>query len=181
MSSTNAETARLLSRVAMGDRIAFRALYESTSPKLFAVCMRLMKDRHDAEEALQEAFMRIWQKAGKFASSGAPAEGWLVTVARNHCIDRLRVKKGGEVPIDEVFDLADDAPSPEKVAASRSEAGRIDACMEELEEDRAAAVRGAYLDGLSYQELAQKYAVPLNTMRTWLRRSLLKLRECLDA
>ncbi len=172
---------RLMSRVALGDRAAFAALYSSSSPKLFAVCMRMMKDRHDAEEALQEVFIRVWQKARQQVSNAIPAEAWLVTVARNHCIDRLRVRKPGSVPIEDAFDLADDAPGPEKMAVKRSEAGRIDACMEELEAERAEAVKAAYIDGLSYQELAEKYNVPLNTMRTWLRRSLLKLRECLGA
>lgn len=138
-----------------------------------------MKDRHDAEEALQEVFVRVWQKAHQQVSGGMPAEAWLFTVARNQCIDRLRARKPSSMPIEEAFDLADDAPGPEKMAEKRSEAGRIDACMEELEMERAEAVRGAYIEGLSYQELAEKYDVPLNTMRTWLRRSLLSLRDCL--
>ncbi|MCO6185578.1 sigma-70 family RNA polymerase sigma factor [Rhizobium sp. L1K21] len=173
------DLAGLMSRVALGDRGAFGKLYSATSPKLFAVCMRMMRDRHEAEEALQEIFIRVWQKARQQVSGSSPPEAWLVTVARNHCIDRLRAKKPFAVPVDEAFDLADDAPGPEKLAERRSEAGRIETCMEELDFDRAEAVRGAYLDGLSYQELADKYSVPLNTMRTWLRRSLLRLRDCL--
>jgi RNA polymerase sigma-70 factor (ECF subfamily) len=82
--------------------------------------------------------------------------------------------------IDTVYDLADAEPGPERQAEIKGEGRRIDRCMEELEADRAQAVRSAYAEGLSYQELAEQYAVPLNTMRTWLRRSLIKLRECMD-
>jgi RNA polymerase sigma-70 factor (ECF subfamily) len=82
--------------------------------------------------------------------------------------------------IDEAYDLADSAPDPEKTAINTAEGRRIDNCMNELEADRADAVRKAYVEGLSYQELAELFGTPLNTMRTWLRRSLLKLRECME-
>ena len=78
------------------------------------------------------------------------------------------------------LDVADPAPGPEAMAVAGGESGRIHHCLEELEQDRAAAVRGAYLMGESYAELAERHGVPLNTMRTWLRRSLMKLRECLE-
>ena len=82
--------------------------------------------------------------------------------------------------IDEAYDLADPSPDPESGAVLTGEGRRIDRCMELLETDRATAVKRAYVEGLSYQELADQFRVPLNTMRTWLRRSLMKLRECLD-
>ncbi|TGV62801.1 sigma-70 family RNA polymerase sigma factor, partial [Mesorhizobium sp. M2D.F.Ca.ET.160.01.1.1] len=105
---------------------------------------------------------------------------WLVAIARNHAIDRIRARRKPAVDIDTALDVADPAPGPEAMAVAGDETERIHLCLDELEKDRAAAVRGAYLNGESYAELAERHGVPLNTMRTWLRRSLLKLRECLE-
>ena len=174
------DIATLVSRVAMRDQSAFSELYNKTSPKLFAVCLRILKNRTDAEEVLQEVFVRIWQRADRFIASENPAMGWLTSIARNRSIDAIRARKPVADEIDAVYDLADDDPSPETQAVMKGEGRRIDLCMETLEDGRAEAVRSAYVEGMSYQELADQYAVPLNTMRTWLRRSLIKLRECMD-
>jgi RNA polymerase sigma-70 factor (ECF subfamily) len=104
---------------------------------------------------------------------------WLITITRNHCIDRLRARKTATGQMDEAVDIADAAPGPEALAIAASEGVRIADCMGQLEPDRADAVRRAYLEGETYDELATRYGVPLNTIRTWLRRSLIKLRECL--
>ncbi|MGF6172949.1 sigma-70 family RNA polymerase sigma factor [Ensifer sp. 4252] len=174
------EISGLLGRVALKDRAAFAELYRLTSPKLFAICLRILRDRSEAEETLQEIYVRIWQHADRFSPGQSTPMPWLAAVARNRAIDLIRARKPVANAIDEAYDLADPAADPEKSAVVRAEGRRIDACMEELETDRADAVRRAYVEGLSYQELADMYAVPLNTMRTWLRRSLLKLRECME-
>lgn len=171
---------KLIVRTAMKDRAAFDLLYRYTSAKLFGVCLRVLSDRAEAEEALQEVFVKIWMKADRFAISDLSPISWLVAVARNHAIDRIRQRRQASVDIDEALDIADPAPGPEAMVAAGGEAQRIYSCLDELEKDRAEAVRGAYLRGESYAELAERYRVPLNTMRTWLRRSLLKLRECLE-
>jgi len=100
-------------------------------------------------------------------------------VARNHALDIIRARKPISDDIDAALEIADGGPDPEEAAIRSGERSRIEGCLAELEPDRAEAVRGAYLDGYSYDELAARYSVPLNTMRTWLRRSLLKLRDCL--
>lgn len=174
------DIAALLGRVALRERSAFSELYRQTSPKLFGLCLRLMKDRGEAEDALQEVYVRIWQRAPTFAGSGHTAWAWISAVARYHCIDRLRQRKQAATELDEAEALADPAADPETAAHWSSEGKRIDSCMEALEAQHAAAVKQAYVEGLSYQELAVRYGVPLNTMRTWLRRSLLKLRECMN-
>lgn len=178
--AADADITALIGRVALRDRAALAVLYSATAPKLFAVCLRILRDRADAEDALQEVFVKIWQRAERFAATGSSPVGWLVAVARNHAIDLLRARKPAGENIEDNFAIADAAPDPESAALIKGEGKRIDRCMGELEPDRAEAVKHAYVDGLSYQELAEKYGVPLNTMRTWLRRSLLKLRECLD-
>lgn len=175
------DIAALISRVALRDRAAFSSLYSATAPKLFSVCLRILKDRAEAEDALQEIYVKIWQRADRFAATGAGPSGWLVAIARNHAIDLLRARRPAGDSIDEEgSSIVDSAPDPERAAVVKGEGRRIDRCMEELESDRASAVRSAYVEGLTYQELAERHDVPLNTMRTWLRRSLLKLRECLD-
>lgn len=181
MTSASAEIAELIARTALRDRAAFRDLYGRTSAKLFGVTLRILKDRSEAEEALQEAYVKIWQRADRYVAGSYSPISWLVAVARNHSLDILRARKPANDGIDMALDIADAAPDPEQAALAGSERSRIEGCLGELEADKADAVRGAYLDGFSYDELAERYRVPLNTMRTWLRRSLLKLRECLSA
>ncbi len=181
MESAAPELARLLARVALGDRAAFRELYRRTSAKLFGVCVRILRDRAAAEEALQEVYVKVWQRAGRYRQSGFSPISWLVAVARNHCLDIVRARKPSGEDLELALGVADEGPSPEDAAIGSAERARIEGCLEKLEPGRAEAVRGAYLDGFSYEELAARHSVPLNTMRTWLRRSLIRLRECLSA
>lgn len=180
----------LLPRIARGDRAAFRELHRLAAPKLAGVLVRMLGDRAEAEDAVQEVFVRVWQRAAQFdpARTGS-GMAWLVAVARNHALDRLRRRPeargmrraealpDGQDPLDT---LVDDAPGAEAALMARDDAGRLGACMGELEPAKAALVRAAYLDGASYQDLADRTGAPLNTIRTWLRRSLIRLRECLD-
>ena len=172
----------MIARVAMGDRAALGALYGATSAKLYAVALRVLEDRHEAEDALQEVYVKVWHNAGRYRVNGLSPMTWLITVARNHAIDRLRARSGRRAaPMEEVAELADAGPNPEDQAVASSERGRIEACLKALDPDRADAVRRAYLHGDTYQDLADRYSVPLNTVRTWLRRSLLRLRECMGS
>jgi RNA polymerase sigma-70 factor (ECF subfamily) len=174
------EISELIARTALRDRAAFRTLYERTNAKLFGVSLRILRDRSEAEEALQEVYVKIWQRADRYQAGGYSPISWLVAIARNHALDILRARKPVSDDIDVALDIADKGPDPEQAAIDNAERSRIEDCLGTLEADRADAVRGAYLDGFSYEELSARYAVPLNTMRTWLRRSLLKLRECLS-
>lgn len=129
---------------------------------------------------MQEIFVKIWHRADRFAGGGSSPLAWLVAIARNHAIDILRRRRGGHEDIAEHGGLADGGPSPEASTVAASERAQLDACIDRLDAPKANAVRAAYLEGYSYQELADRHAVPLNTMRTWLRRSLMKLKECLE-
>ena len=181
MGTDTADIADLIARCALRDRQAFRDLYSRTSSKLYGVTLRILKDRAEAEEALQEVYVKIWQRADRYVPGGFSPISWLVAVARNHALDVLRARKPQSDDIEMALDVADAGPDPEQSAADRDERSRIDHCLGQLDAEKANAVRGAYLDGYSYEELASRHKVPLNTMRTWLRRSLLKLRECLSA
>lgn len=177
---TPQDITKLIVRTSMKDRAAFDSLYRATGAKLFGVCLRVLNDRAEAEEALQEVFVKIWTKADRFAASDLSPISWLVAIARNHAIDRIRARRRPHSDIDQAGDVADPAPDPEAAAISAGERERIHGCLEELDKVKADAVRGAYLKGETYAELAARHKVPLNTMRTWLRRSLMKLKECLE-
>lgn len=181
MTATSSEDiTKLIVRTSLRDRAAFDLLYRRTSAKLYGVCLRVLKDRAEADEALQEVYVKIWTKADRFAISELSPISWLVAIARNHSIDLIRARRRPSDDLDAAVDIADPTPGPEALAQASGERQRIDSCLNELEVDRASAVRGAYLNGDSYAELAERFEVPLNTMRTWLRRSLMKLRECLE-
>lgn len=177
--TTRDEIEEMIARVAMRDRSAFASLYDATSAKLFGVCIRVLNNRSEAEEVLQDVYVRIWDKADSYAVTGHSPMTWLITVARNLSIDRLRKRKRLTGDLDEAADIPDNRPGPEAAVIARSERAAIDNCLDELDADRRDAVKRAYLDGDTYKELAQRYDVPLNTIRTWLRRSLMRLRDCL--
>ena len=178
-----AELVAQLARVSRGDREALRALYRATSAKLFGVCLRILKDRGEAEEVLQEVYLTVWRKAHVFdAGRGLSPMTWLVTLARNRSIDRLRSsgRARSMAPLEAAGDPADPAPS----ALSGIEAGddrrRLEACLGELDGAPRVAIRTAFFEGASYPELAQRMDVPLGTLKSWVRRGLLRLRACLE-
>ena len=173
------EVERLLERVALRDRKAFSQLYDRTCAKLFGVCLRVLKSRAEAEDALQDVYLRIWDKAGLYRVNGLSPMTWLITVTRNLCIDRLRTRRDGPGPVDLAETVADSAPGPEARAIAGSQAARLNACLEALPEGRGAMLRRVYLDGASYATLAGETGVNINTIRTWLRRGLIAVKECL--
>ncbi len=178
--SDSRDIKQLLGRVALKDRAAFRELYALTSPKLFGICLRLLKDRSESEDALQEIYVKIWHGAGSYSQRGLSPISWLAAVTRNHAIDILRARKPQTDELDEGKDVEAPGMSPENAAVLASEGRRIDECMGELDPQHAHAVRQAYVEGYSYEELAQQLDAPLNTIRTWLRRSLIRLKDCLE-
>ncbi len=172
--------ATLLTRISAQDRAAFHDIYNSTSAKLMGVLLRILGNRAESEDALQEVYTRVWLRAGRFDATKGRGMTWLIAMTRNLAIDRIRARRDVTAEDGAVEAMVDRGPNAEGQAIAMGEARRVQDCFATLEPDRAEAVRRAYLDGQSYQELADRYAVPINTMRTWLRRSLLRLRECLD-
>ncbi len=170
----------LLLRVAAQDRAAFRALYGACASKLLGILIRMLGQRADAEDALQEVFTRVWLRAAKFDPDRGAAEAWLVTIARNLAIDRLRARPPLADGDDGLAVIADTAPRADQRLEAQGQARQIKDCLDQLDPDRSAAVKSAYLDGVSYDDLARRFDVPLNTMRTWLRRGLISLRECME-
>lgn len=178
---TPADLARLLDRIAEGDRAAFQAVYDATSAKLFGVVLRILRDRDVAEDILQEAYVRIWDNAARFDATKASPITWMATIARNRAIDEVRRRRPRLSDDAEALErIADPAPSPARQAEAREDLGRLDDCLKALEGERAQMVRLAYLDGLSREELAVRFGHPVGTIKSWLRRSLMQLRDCMD-
>lgn len=178
-----AALAQLLARVADGDRHAFEQLYASVSPRLFGICLRLLRERADAEDTLQEVFATIWHKAGQFDPGKAAAMTWLATLARNRAIDRLRAAppRGSQDPIELAEVLADeDGAGPMPAAEAASDRARLEHCLGGLEPRRSTLIRAAFFDGSTYEELAHRSGSPLGSVKSWIRRGLAQLRTCLE-
>jgi RNA polymerase sigma factor (sigma-70 family) len=180
---TRDELAVALARAGQGDRSAFRAVYEATSAKLFGVCLRILPDRQTAEDVLQDTYVTVWRKAASFDASRASPITWLVTIARNRAIDRLRsaAPMRNAAPVEEAHDLADAGPLASETVEQADEATRLNGCLETLEDKARAVIRTAFFEGATYDELAKRENVPLGTMKSWIRRGLLRLRSCLEA
>ncbi len=171
-----------LARVADGDRAALRRVYDQTSAKLLGVCLRILKDRNEAEDVLQEVYVTVWRRAGTFdPSRGVSPITWLVALARNRAIDRIRASKAHlSRPLELAAETADPSEGAEAGLERDEIQRRLAHCLNQLEPDHAAYVRSAFFGGHTYQTLAEAAAVPLGTMKSWIRRSLLRLRTCLD-
>jgi RNA polymerase sigma-70 factor, ECF subfamily len=170
-----------LKRAAAGDKNAFEDVYRRTSAKLFGVCLRIFPERQDAEEALQDAYITIWSKAATFDPARASPITWLVTLTRNRAIDRLRsLRNRGAASLDEAADVADPAPLAEAAMLADEADGRLNYCINTLDTRDGEFVRTAFLQGATYAELATRDGVPLGTVKSRVRRALIKLRECMS-
>jgi RNA polymerase sigma factor (sigma-70 family) len=176
------QLAAAINRVAAGDQAALRLVYSETSAKLFGVCLRILGERSEAEDVLQEVYLTVWRKAASFEESVASPITWLVAIARNRSIDRLRASGASRatLPIEAAADVPDASLSAVERLEVDEDQARLRDCLHELEERQSAAIRAAFLDGFTYDELAERARVPLGTMKSWIRRGLLKLRACLE-
>jgi len=174
------ELAAVMDSVAGGDRGAFRILYQRTSAKLYGICLRLLGSEAEAQDVLQEVYVTVWRKAAQFDPSRAAVVTWLATLARNRAIDRLRARRLPAEDLDAAADVADGGPSAFDVLDHEQDAARLSHCLDELEERSRQVIRAAFFDGATYAELATREEVPLGTMKSWIRRGLLRLRGCLE-
>jgi len=170
-----------LARVAAGERAALQDVYRRTSAKLYGVCLRIFPEQGEAEDALQDAFVNIWQKAGSFDPGRASPITWLVTLTRNRAIDRLRSRgKRTMVSIDVASEVPDARPDAEAMLIADEQQSRIGDCIGELGSGDATMIRTAFFDGSTYAEIAERASLPLGTIKSRVRRALMKLRECLQ-
>ena len=182
MPATPSHLVDWLGQVAARDQDAFAKLYSATSLKLFGIVLRILKNRELAEDVLQDVYFTIWEKAGDFDGNRASAITWMATIARNRALDELRRRK---LPHVEGGDEIDQVAAPGPTASDKIELDedlkRLEDCLSGLDEARQAAIRLAYLDGLSRQDLAERLGLPLGTVKTWLHRSLKQLKDCLGS
>lgn len=174
--------AELLLDVARGDRDAFERLYRLASSRLFAICLRVLSDRAEAEDVLQDVFATIWHKAEQFDPNRAGAMAWMAMIARNRAIDRLRAP--GHSARTTAIELGDELPdggaSPVDEAVASDERDRLQHCMQKLDDRRRGLIRTAFFEGATYEELATRSGAPLGSVKSWIRRGLLQLRACLE-
>ena len=173
----------LLAQVALGNRAAFETLYRDTSPKLFGICLRVLTDRSEAEEVLQEVYTSVWRKASQFDAARAGAMAWLGMMARNRSIDRLRAMpaRAQHSPLEMAAELADPGASPAQQAETLTDRARLEHCLQRLEPKRHSLIRAAFFDGSTYEELATRIEAPLGSIKSWIRRGLIQLRTCLES
>ena len=180
--AARARLVSLLLASAAEDQTSFAELYRLTSAKLFGVALRICGDSALAEDVLVDVYLTIWRQAGAFDPGRASPITWMATITRNRAIDALRrLPKQPHGEISEAADLVDEALGAEAQLLVVENAQRLHLCLDALENPQAQAIRTAFFDDLSYSELAVRMAVPLGTMKSWIRRGLLRLKECLHA
>ncbi len=177
-----AELADLLRAVGHEDRAAFRLLYDRAAPKLFAVILRIIRNRSLAEDILQDVFLRIWRSAGSYAPESGPPMAWLNAIARNRTIDVLRQSSSQERETDlGEKNWTEMIAEPRDREADYMDLAALRHCLGELDETARRCVLLAYYEGYSREELAVRFDKPVSTIKTWLHRSLAALKTCLDA
>ena len=170
-----------LVRTGHEDRTAFRDLYSLTSAKLFGICYRICGERQAAEDVLHDVYLTIWKRAGAYEPHRASPITWLATIARNRAIDWRRAQGvRRSTPIEDAPPILDGAPLASETMVADEEAHRLHGCLDGLEDRQRGAIRTAFFDGVTYAELAERESVPLGTMKSWVRRGLARLRECLE-
>jgi RNA polymerase sigma-70 factor (ECF subfamily) len=172
----------LLAAVAKGDQAAFERLYAATRAKLYGVILRILRRSDLSDEVMQETYLKIWRSAGDFNPRLATPITWMVAIARNSALDLLRKKT--EVSIEDepqANEVAGEERDPLAAREMTDELKRLLACMGGLEEEHRRVLLLAYYNGWSRDQLAAKFDKPVNTIKTWLRRGLIQIRECLGA
>jgi RNA polymerase sigma-70 factor (ECF subfamily) len=182
LNAARAALVEALMRTGQEDRDAFRSVYRMTSAKLFGICLRICGDRQGAEDVLHDVYLTIWNRAGAYQPGRASPISWLATIARNRAIDwRRREGRSRSAPVEEADAVPDGRPAQDDLLIADEANARLHHCLEGIESRQRGAIRSAFFGGLTYAELAERQAVPLGTMKSWVRRGLLALRGCLDA
>jgi RNA polymerase sigma-70 factor (ECF subfamily) len=179
----NEELLALLRKSAHGDQIAFQRLYEKTSGRMYAVALRLMRRADLADEVMQEAYVRIWHNASEYVADRGAVLTWMVSIARYRGIDRLRKLKR-ELVMEDADDyqdkLVDDSMEPLQFIDAAADAKLLHGCLEELVDKQKHSIALAFFDGLTHEQLSLHLDAPLGTVKSWIRRGLILLRQCLD-
>lgn len=174
--------AALLRATAARDKRAFRLLYEATSAHLMGLLVRMLRQRDWAEEALQDVYLRIWNRADSYAAEKGHPLAWMMTIARYRALDLLRARRE-LVSLDEPESTPEPrnhAPGPDDEAVTQEGLHRLDQCLEGLPGEQRDVLLLAYYEGYTHTELSTRLGKPLGTVKSWVRRGLQRLQECLD-
>ncbi len=177
--SASVSAEHLLARCAERDPVALRQLYERQSSRLYGIALRITRQPALAADALQDAFVNVWQKAASFDPERGSAEGWLTGIVRFRALDLIRLGSR-EISGLELPEIEDDEPNALARLVGSAEAAALRRCLEGLDADKRRLVMLAFLDGLTHQELAQRLTMPLGTVKSAIRRGLAGLRGCLE-
>ncbi|MGQ7843047.1 sigma-70 family RNA polymerase sigma factor [Granulosicoccus sp. 3-233] len=172
----------LISACADGIESAFEQLYKATSSQLYGVLLRILKTEALAEEALQDTYIKVWNNADRYRNDKSAPRTWLVSIARNHAIDVLR-KRSSREDVELNLDKAHLEVMPDRAQAfdqQHESSQLLDLCLERLSEPARECVVRAYCEGFSQEELSERLQRPIGTVKSWIRRSLVSLKECLD-
>jgi RNA polymerase sigma-70 factor (ECF subfamily) len=179
-SATPDELQELMRGVVRRDRAAFAALYDRAAPQLFGIALRILRQKEEAEDVLQEAFVAVWDRAASFDPERGSVMTWLVTVLRYRAIDRRRRRAHLEDRLGSEDDLLALTASATDQADRGASLAALQKCLGELEEQPRRAVLLAYAYGYTHEELAKRLTTPIGTVKSWVRRSLERLKRCLD-
>lgn len=169
-----------LAACAGGDKNALRRIYDQECPRMIGVAQRMLKRRALAEEAVQDSFILIWRHAGRFDPQRGSGLTWIYAILRNRTLSILRDERRMETDENPIgAEAASDDDDPETVMAKLSDAEALRGCLETLPAARRGMVLLAFAQGLSHGEIAGRLGMPLGTVKSWIRRSLIALRECL--
>lgn len=169
-------------RLAAGERAALGDVYQATHRKLFGIALRILGDRKDAEDAVQDVYVELWHKADRYDAGRASPISWLAVFARNRAIDRLRRRRkpASVLPVEAANAVAASEPLADEQMIDAERQARIHACLASLDDAQGQAIRSAFLDGQTYVSLADRLGVPLGTMKSRIRRGLARLKACLE-
>lgn len=175
----------LIERIAQRDETALKALYDLTARKLYGLSLRVVGSAEAAEDALQEAFLQVWRSAGDYRATLSPPMAWLGLIVRSRSLDSLRRRAAERSHLTQELDealvetLAGDTPDPLDTSLASQQAWALHQCLAQLEHRQREVISLAYLRDLSHGELSERLALPLGTVKTWIRRGLDKLRDCM--
>lgn len=169
-----------LEACARGDSAALRALHERESRWLLGVALRILRNRDQAQDVLQDAFLQIWQKAGSYQRALGSARGWVYTVVRHRALDEVR-RSGRETPAgDDIEALADAASLGREQGIEASDAMALERCLQVLEANKRECIVYAFVEGYTHEQIAKTLTLPVGTVKSWIRRGLTALKECLS-
>lgn len=176
----SAKLARLLQRCGDGDRAAFRLVYDLEAPRLYGLALRMTRQSELAADAVHDALLQVWQNAARFDPARGAAEAWLTSLVRYRALDIAR-KQTRETSSIDTPEEADDTPDPLERLLTMTAGDALRHCLQTLDQPQRRAIILAFVEGLSHAQLAKQLGAPVGTVKSWIRRSLIALKACLES